>query len=73
MHGTADRITYAHGSEDFAALASKNNRAVTLKLWDGFYHELHNEPENHDVFRFMTDWLDAPLQPAANKNLLTFS
>ena len=66
MHGTADRITYAHGSEDFAALASKNNRDVTLKLWDGFYHELHNEPQKQDVFRFMIDWLDAHIQPAAS-------
>ena len=66
MHGTADRITYAHGSKDFAALASKHNRAVTLKLWDGFYHELHNEPQKQDVFRFMIDWLDAHIQPAAS-------
>ena len=66
MHGTADPITYAHGSEGFAALASKNNRDVTLKLWDGLYHELHNEPQKQDVLRFMTAWLDAHLQPAAS-------
>ncbi|HSK65463.1 MAG TPA: lysophospholipase [Anaerolineales bacterium] len=66
MHGTADRITYAHGSKDFAALATNNNRDITLKLWDGFYHELHNEHQKQDVFRFMIDWLDAHIQPAAS-------
>jgi acylglycerol lipase len=66
MHGTADRITYAHGSQDFAALASKNNRDISLKLWDGFYHELHNEHQKQDVFRFMIDWLDEHLQAAAS-------
>ena len=58
MHGTADRITYSHGSADFANAASKNNPDVTLKLWDGMYHELHNESVKEDVFNFMTDWLD---------------
>jgi alpha-beta hydrolase superfamily lysophospholipase len=66
MHGAADPVTYAHGSEGFAALASKNNRHVTLKLWDGLYHELHNEPPKQEVFRFMIGWLDARFQPAAS-------
>jgi len=58
MHGTSDRITYSHGSENFAKLAAKKNADVTLKLWDGLYHELHNEPEQQQVLRFMIDWLD---------------
>jgi alpha-beta hydrolase superfamily lysophospholipase len=58
MHGTADRITYSHGSADFAKAVSKNNPDVTLKLWDGMYHELHNESVKADVFQFMIDWLD---------------
>lgn len=58
MHGTADRNTYPHGSADFAKLASKNNTDVTLKLWDGLYHELHNEPEKGQVIQFMIDWLN---------------
>lgn len=58
MHGTADRNTYASGSADFSKLAAKNNRDVTLKLWEGLYHEVHNEPEQQQVFKFMIDWLD---------------
>ncbi len=58
MHGTADRNTYPSGSRDFAALAAKNNPDVTLKLWEGMYHEIHNEPEKEQVFAFMIQWLD---------------
>lgn len=58
MHGTADPITYPSGSEDFAKLASQNNRDVTLKLWNGMYHELHNEPEQGEVFKTVIEWLD---------------
>jgi alpha-beta hydrolase superfamily lysophospholipase len=61
MHGGADRNTYAHGSADFARLAAKNNQDVTLKLWDGLYHEIHNEPEKALVIQFMIDWLDRHL------------
>lgn len=61
MHGTGDRITYSHGSADFARLAAKNNQDVTLKLWDGLYHELHNEPEQEQVIQLMIDWLNAHL------------
>jgi alpha-beta hydrolase superfamily lysophospholipase len=57
MHGKADRITYPIGSEDFAKLVSEKNNDVTLKLWDGLYHEIHNEPEKAEVFKFMTGWL----------------
>ena len=61
MHGTADRITYPSGSEEFAKLASETNKDVTLKLWEGLYHEIHNEPEQADVFKFMIEWLDRHL------------
>ena len=61
MHGTADQLTYPSGSEDFARLASENNKDVTLKLWDGLYHEIHNEPENGEVFKVMIDWLEKRL------------
>jgi alpha-beta hydrolase superfamily lysophospholipase len=55
MHGAADPITSAQGSKKFA---DKAGEKVTLKLWDDLYHEIHNEPQNGDVFQFMVDWLD---------------
>jgi acylglycerol lipase len=61
MHGKADKITYASGSEEFANLVRLAGKDVTLKLWDGLYHEVHNEPEKEDVFRYMIAWLDGHL------------
>ena len=61
IHGAADKLTFSSGSEDFARLASENNHEVTLKLWDGFYHEIHNEPEKAEVFKVMIEWLDKHL------------
>jgi alpha-beta hydrolase superfamily lysophospholipase len=55
MHGNADRLTSAEASREFAAQAGE---ICTLKIWDGFFHELHNEPEKDQVFAFMLDWLN---------------
>lgn len=59
MHGTADRLTSPDGTKEFAASAPKN--LVTSKFWEGFYHELHNEPEpdRSEVFAYMVNWLNA--------------
>jgi alpha-beta hydrolase superfamily lysophospholipase len=62
MHGSGDKLTYSSGSEDFARLVRDAGNNVTLKLWDGLYHEIHNEPEKAEVFAFMTEWLDKCLK-----------
>lgn len=62
MHGADDKLAYPSGSEDFAKLAGENNQDVTLKLWDGLYHEVHNEPEKAEVFKVMIEWLDKHLE-----------
>jgi lysophospholipase len=59
MHGTDDKLVYPSGSEEFARLARDGGADVTLKLWKGLLHEIHNEPEQTEVFRAMIDWLDA--------------
>ena len=56
MHGSADRLTSAQASQRFAATAGN---LVALRIWDGFYHELHNEPDRADVIRVITDWVGA--------------
>lgn len=61
MHGKADQLNYPSGSEDFARLASEKNKDVTLKIWDDLYHEIHNEPEQADVFKVMVEWLNKHL------------
>lgn len=59
MHGTADSVTYSRGSQEFAALVPEN---CTLKLWEGLYHEIHNEPEHDEVLAFMIKWLNSQLR-----------
>lgn len=55
MHGKADIITFASGSEAFAkALPGKS----TLVLLDEAYHEIHNEPEKEEVFSTMISWIN---------------
>jgi alpha-beta hydrolase superfamily lysophospholipase len=55
MHGSGDKITSAPASQEFA---QKVGQLVTLRIWDGFYHEIHNEPEKAEVLQVMVDWLD---------------
>lgn len=55
MHGAADRLTSCQASQEFARKAP----TCTLKLWDGLYHETHNEPEKGEVLAFIVSWLDA--------------
>jgi alpha-beta hydrolase superfamily lysophospholipase len=56
MHGSADRLTSARASREFAARAGGG---CTLKIWEGLFHELHNEPEKDSVMVYMIDWLNA--------------
>lgn len=58
MHGTADKLTSPEGTKEFVARAPQT--LVTSKLWEGFYHELHNEPEpeRSEVMAYITGWLD---------------
>jgi acylglycerol lipase len=61
IHGKRDKLTYPSGTEDFAKLVSAAGGHVTLKLWEDLYHEVHNEPEKAEVFKFMIEWLDKHL------------
>lgn len=59
MHGTKDMLGYPRGSQEFASLVPEE--MCTLRMWEGFYHEIHNEPGKAEVFKVMTDWLDKHL------------
>lgn len=61
MHGTADRVTSWEASREFARRAGRN---ITWRSWDGWYHELHNEPERSRVVRVMTSWMNGRLEKA---------
>jgi alpha-beta hydrolase superfamily lysophospholipase len=54
-HGSDDKVT----SPTTAKLLSDKvgSKDITVKLYDGFYHELHNEPEKETVFADVLRWL----------------
>jgi len=57
MHGTADRLSEPSGSQILYQRVSSRDK--TLKLYDGFYHEIFNEPGRQQVFADIEAWLDA--------------
>jgi alpha-beta hydrolase superfamily lysophospholipase len=56
MHGTADQIAYPSGSREFAGKVSCD---CTLKLWEGYYHEIHNDPGKEEVVDFLIHWIES--------------
>jgi alpha-beta hydrolase superfamily lysophospholipase len=58
MHGTADKLTSAEGTKEFAGKSGPN---VELKLWNGLYHEMQNEPEKEEVFKYTLNWINHQL------------
>lgn len=55
QHGTADRLTDPAGSALVADLADSPD--LTVKMYDGLYHEIFNEPEQDQVLGDLIDWL----------------
>ncbi len=55
FHGTEDQLTSPEGSKEFAEKVKEN---CTFRLWDGFYHETHNEPEKEEVLKYIATWLN---------------
>lgn len=54
MAGSADRLVSTTAIAEFAARAGPR---CALKMWDGLYHETHNEPEREQVIDFALAWL----------------
>jgi alpha-beta hydrolase superfamily lysophospholipase len=59
MHGTDDRLGDPEGSRLLYDRAGSKDK--TLKLYQGFYHEIFNEPEREQVLSDMEGWLAAQL------------
>ena len=55
-NGSRDRLISADASREFAAKVPGD---CTFKLWDGLYHETHNEPQKAEVLGFMIQWIKA--------------
>ncbi len=54
MHAGDDQITSPRASEQ---LAKQLNGDVTFKKWAGLYHEIHNEAQQEEIFRFTYNWM----------------
>ncbi|HCW75158.1 MAG TPA: alpha/beta hydrolase [Candidatus Marinimicrobia bacterium] len=59
MHGTADRLADPNGSRILYEKALSSDK--TLKLYDGFYHEILNDPEKQRVLDDMLSWMESHL------------
>lgn len=57
MYGTADRLSEPTGSLMLYERAGSNDK--TLKSYEGFHHEIFNEPGREQVFADMQVWLTA--------------
>ncbi|MFC1951490.1 alpha/beta hydrolase [Chloroflexota bacterium] len=55
MSGTTDRLSNPEGSR--LLYESVGSRDRTIKYYNGFYHEIFNEPGRDQVFSDMDDWL----------------
>jgi alpha-beta hydrolase superfamily lysophospholipase len=54
MQGTGDKLTSPEATQKFADSADEH---CTLKLWEGLYHEIHNELEKQEVLGFLCEWI----------------
>jgi alpha-beta hydrolase superfamily lysophospholipase len=56
LQGTADRLVNPEGSKTFYAHAGSTDK--TLRLYEGLYHEVLNEPEKEQILAEVVEWLD---------------
>lgn len=63
QHGTADGLADVSGSELIAELAGSDD--LTLKKYDGLFHEVFNEPEKERVLDDLIAWLRPRVQTSA--------
>jgi len=59
LHGTADKATRPDGSQEFFDEAGSTDK--TLKLYDGYYHDLLNDLGREAVMADILGWIDARL------------
>jgi alpha-beta hydrolase superfamily lysophospholipase len=59
FQGAGDRIVSVAFNTRFARAVPKEK--VTYKLWEGLYHEAHNDPEQLQVIQSIIDWINSHL------------
>ncbi len=56
MHGTDDKLINIKGSEELFERADSQDKI--LRLYEGFYHEIFNEPQKELVLKDVLNWLE---------------
>jgi len=56
LHGTADKATRPEGSQLFFDAAGSDDK--TIKLYDGFYHDLLNDIDRDRVMNDVGNWIE---------------
>ncbi|KAJ6800839.1 uncharacterized protein M6B38_202250 [Iris pallida] len=59
LHGTSDTVTDPEGTQRLHQEASSTDKSI--KLYEGFLHDLLFEPERDDIARSIIDWLSSRL------------
>lgn len=60
LHGTADTVTDPDASQKLYEEASSTDK--TIKLYEGFLHDLLFEPERDDIMKEIIEWLNLRVQ-----------
>lgn len=55
MHGEKDQVIHPKGT---IALKNQISGNVDLKIWEGMYHEIHNEVKRHEVLDYTYNWIN---------------
>ena len=56
MHGTDDKLASVDATKKFFELIGSADKQ--LAIFQGYYHELFNEPEKRQIFEQVSEWLD---------------
>lgn len=59
LHGTADRMVPPEASKELYAGVQSTDKS--LKMYEGLYHEILNEPEKEEILGDIVAWLDGHL------------
>jgi acylglycerol lipase len=69
LHGSEDRLCPPEGSRMVYELAGSTDK--TLKIYDGLYHEIFNEPERAEVVGDLVAWIAERTVPNRRDELAT--
>ena len=62
VQGSDDKLVDSSGAQLFYDLVGSGDK--TIKIYNGFYHEVFNEPEHEQVLNDVKTWLEAHLGAA---------